>query len=191
MKNDNIQPIEGDSKPTSSKSTLNSHIDKFNKAKNILKKYDQEHLLYLYDELSESEKEKLLNQILSINFEEILTLYKNSMAGNFALTQKVSPLEHFEKNRLSNEEIKYYSELGDYEIKNNSFAVVTMAGGQGSRLGYSGPKGTYMLDLEPRRKSLFEIMCEDIKMTNEKYNIVIPWYIMTSDENDTATKNFF
>ena len=191
MKNDNIQPIEGDSKPTSSKSTLNEHFNKFNTAKNILKKYNQEHLLCLFDELSESEKEKLLNQILTINFEEILTLYKNSIAGNFALTQEVSPLEHFEKNRLSNEEIKNYSELGDSEIKNNSFAVVTMAGGQGSRLGYSGPKGTYMLDLEPKRKSLFEIMCEDIKRTNEKYDIVIPWYIMTSDENDTATRNFF
>ena len=82
MKNDNIQPIEGDSKPTSSKSTLNSHIDKFNKAKNILKKYNQEHLLCLFDELSESEKEKLLNQILTINFEEILQNRLNSQEEN-------------------------------------------------------------------------------------------------------------
>ena len=191
MSNDNFQSVEDDSKPTSSQLTLNNQIDKYNLAKNILRKYNQEHLLCLYDELSENEKEILLNQILAINFEEILTLYKNSITNKFVLTQKVSPLEHFEKNRLSDEEIKHFSRLGETEIKNNSFAVVTMAGGQGTRLGYSGPKGTYMLDLRPKRKSLFEIMCEDIKRTNEKYNVVIPWYIMTSDENDAATKNFF
>lgn len=48
-----------------------------------------------------------------------------------------------------------------------------------------------MLDLEPKKKSLFEIMCEDIKSTNEKYNIILPWFIMTSTENDRETKEFF
>ena len=66
-----------------------------------------------------------------------------------------------------------------------------MAGGQGTRLGYKGPKGTYMLDLSPVKKSLFQIMAEDIKRNNEKYNTIIPWYIMTSDDNDLQTKKFF
>ena len=53
--------------------------NKLKLAKDILKKYNQEHLLYFYDELTQDEKEKLLNQILTIDFEKILTLYKNSL----------------------------------------------------------------------------------------------------------------
>lgn len=165
--------------------------DYLTKAKDILKKYHQEHLLYFYDELSDDEKNKLLNQILSIDFEQIFRLYDNSMTNNFALTQELSPLEHFEKSSFSKSEIDRYVSIGENVLKQNSFAVVTMAGGQGSRLGYHGPKGTYLLNLKPVKKSLFQIMCEDILSANKKYSITIPWFIMTSDENDMATKEFF
>ena len=137
------------------------------KAKEILKKYNQEHLLCLYNELSDDEKQKLVNQILNINFEEILKLYKNSFKEDVFSLKDISPLEHFEKSSFTQSELYYYSSLGEQEIKNDRYAVVTMAGGQGTRLGYKGPKGTYMLDLEPNKKSLFQIMCEDIKNANK------------------------
>ena len=105
----------------------------------------------------------------------------------------VSPLPHYEKNLFSEKELYDYINLGENIIKSGSFAVVTMSGGQGSRLGYKGPKGTYELRFKSlnEKKSLFQIMCEDIKRANEKYNITIPWYIMTSQDNDKATKDFF
>lgn len=161
------------------------------KAKEILKNYNQEHLLCLYDELSEEEKILLINQILKINFYKILNLYNNSMNDNTSSTQVISPLYHYEKNTFSKADIDYYTRIGERELSKKTFAVVTMAGGQGTRLGYKGPKGTYMLDLKPEKKSLFEIMCDDIKLHNKKYNIIIPWYIMTSEDNDKLTKDFF
>lgn len=165
--------------------------DKFKIAQEILKKYNQEHLLYFYNELSEEKKNKLINQILTINFEEILTIYKNSLNFHYDSNVKISPIPHIEKDKLSIEEVNYYSKIGEAIIKNNEFAIVTMAGGQGTRLGYKGPKGTYMLNLKPIKKSLFQIMTENIIQNNKKYNVVLPWYIMTSEENDSATKNFF
>ena len=83
--------------------------------------------------------------------------------------------------------------IGEDIIKSQKFAVVTMAGGQGTRLGYKGPKGTYELKFEETniKKSLFQIMCEDLKRANKKYNVTIPWYIMTSEENDKKTKEYF
>lgn len=56
--------------------------------------------------------------------------------------------------------------------------------------GYKGPKGTYEIDFEPK-KSLFQIMCEDLKRTNNKYNTIIPWYIMTSTDNNSQTISYF
>ena len=38
---------------------------------------------------------------------------------------------------------------------------------------------------------MFEILSDEMKRANEKYNIVIPWYIMTSKENNDETVNFF
>ena len=165
--------------------------NKLKLAKDILKKYNQEHLLYFYDELTQDEKEKLLNQILTIDFEKILTLYKNSLNFHYDTNIKISPIPHIEKDRLSAYEINYYSKIGEAIIRSSEFAVVTMAGGQGTRLGYKGPKGTYMLNLKPIKKSLFQIMAENIIENNKKYNIILPWYIMTSEENDSATKYFF
>ena len=65
-----------------------------------------------------------------------------------------------------------------------------MAGGQGTRLGHNGPKGTYMMGLE-EDKSIFEILIDSIKQNNEKYGVTIPWYIMTSRENNEQTEKFF
>lgn len=156
-----------------------------------LKKYGQEHLLWFYDGLSDEEKNGLLNQILSIDFAFMANLYENSMKNDTNVLAKVTPLSHIEKERLSQEEIFSYTAIGETEIKQGNFAVVTMAGGQGTRLGYSGPKGTYPLALKPIKKSLFQIMAEDIERANERYQVTIPWYIMTSQENDLMTKAFF
>lgn len=165
--------------------------DKLKKAKEILKKYNQEHLLHFYDELSEEEKNKLITQILTIDFEKIIAIYQNSFNSSYDSNVKISPIPHIEKDKLSSGEIDYYSKIGEAIIKSNEFAVVTMAGGQGTRLGYKGPKGTYILNLKPIKKSLFQIMAENIIENNKKYNVILPWYIMTSEENDSPTKNFF
>ena len=75
-------------------------------------------------------------------------------------------------------------------IKRNEYAFATLAGGQGTRLGHSGPKGTYYLELS-HPKSLFEIMCDSLKDAYNKYGVYIPWYILTSEDNHEDTVNFF
>lgn len=167
---------------------MDSKLKNVNK---ILKKYKQEHLLQFFNEIDDKEKqENLLDEILNLNFSKILTLYKNSMKND--TNYKVTPIEHIEKNKLSIEELEKYQEIGKKIIKENSFAVVTMAGGQGTRLGYKGPKGTYEIKFSNGRKmSLFEIMCNNIKDANKKYNVTIPWYIMASKDNKEQTIEYF
>ena len=65
-----------------------------------------------------------------------------------------------------------------------------MAGGQGTRLGHHGPKGTFKLDVYGKGKYLFEILADNLQEANQKYNTIIPWYIMTSIENNDDTVEF-
>lgn len=165
-------------------------MDNLQKAKDILKKYNQEHLLNFYDELDDAQKQFLITQICNINFEQIFNLYEASKKDEVIPSNLIEPLPYFDKSQLSEKEIEDFSCIGLNCIKNGEFAVVTMAGGQGTRLGYKGPKGTFELDIVPK-KSLFEIVCDNLKQANLKCNTTIHWYIMTSIYNDQSTKEFF
>ena len=153
-----------------------------------LKKYHQEHLLKFYDELSVNDKNNLIKQIERIDFKQIQSLYEKAKNNNKVLQDKIEPINYIDKCKLSKNKREYYEQIGDKIISNGEYAVVTMAGGQGTRLGHKGPKGTF--ELVPH-KSLFEIFCDSLKRANEKYNVIIPWYIMTSRENNTDTISFF
>lgn len=167
-----------------------SMISNYELANSILEKYHQEHLLNFYNELNNEQKTLLVNQICSINFQQIFDLYEASKTDEVIPLNLIEPLAYTIKSKLTKDQIDYYENIGNTIIKNNEFAVVTLAGGQGTRLGYKGPKGTFELDIQPK-KSLFELLCDIIKEANSKYNVTIPWYIMTSVYNDEETKKFF
>lgn len=162
---------------------------KFIKAQEIVKKYNQEHLINFYDNLTVEKKEELLNQILEIDFDLLENLYKNINSKKDS-EDKITPIEYKDKSKMTEEEKNAYTVKAEEALKNNKYAVVTMAGGQGTRLGHDGPKGTFILNINPP-KSLFEIFCDKLKEIKNKYGVVIPWYIMTSKENNSATIEFF
>ena len=154
-----------------------------------LKKYNQEHLLNFYEKLDEQKQGKLLEQIENIDFELINSLYDKTKKENKNEDAKIEPIDFIDKYKL-NENYKHYEEIGEKAIRAGKLAVVTMAGGQGTRLGHNGPKGTFDIGLDSH-KSLFELLLDYIKEQNAKYNVQIPWFIMTSKENNQATVDFF
>lgn len=167
--------------------------EKYEKAKKLTEQYGQEHLLAFYGELTEAQQDRLLEQILSIDFLLVRKLYEHAKAEEAGKTDtqgEITPIGCTEKALLSAEELKRYEEAGLAAMKAGLFAAVTMAGGQGTRLGHNGPKGTYDIGL-PSHMSLFEIQCMRLKKKKEELGVSIPWYIMTSRENDSATRAFF
>ena len=69
-------------------------------------------------------------------------------------------------------------------------AAFTVAGGQGTRLGYDGPKGTFAVT-PLRQKSLFQVFAEKIKAAGLRYGKPLHWFIMTSHANHEQTEQFF
>lgn len=83
--------------------------------------------------------------------------------------------------------------IGIKAASNGEVAALLLAGGQGTRLGYNGPKGMYDIGL-PSKKTLFEFMAERIKklgLLSGKGEKAIPFYIMTSPLNHKATTEYF
>ena len=155
-----------------------------------LKKYNQEHLLTYYNELTSNEQEKLLNQINSIDFEQMKKLYELTQNKPNVEEGEIEPLEYIDKSKISQEKYNQYYEVGRQAIEQGKYAVVTMAGGQGTRLGHNGPKGTFDIGLS-NHKTIFEILCDTLKQSQREFNVTIPWYIMTSQENNEETIEFF
>lgn len=164
-------------------------INKLEEAKVILKKFNQEHLLNGYEKLDDKKKQELLDQILNIDFELIKSLYDNTTKEAHESDDVIEPMEYLDKNKLY-DDYKYYENIGKHAIESKKLAAVTMAGGQGTRLGHNGPKGTYDIGLDSH-KSLFELLSDGLKEAGKKYGVTIPWFIMTSRENNEETVKFF
>ena len=156
----------------------------------ILKKYKQEHIIGLLNKLDGDKKDALIRQIEKIDFDQLSELYENTKKEIEIKENKIEAIKYLDKSKLTYDEKKTFDEKGEEIIKNGKYAVVTMAGGQGTRLGHDGPKGTFKLDVYGKGKYIFQILTENLKEANKKYGVTIPWYIMTSKENNEPTKEF-
>mgnify|MGYP000071298820 CR=1 FL=1 len=165
--------------------------EKILKAEELLKVNKQENVLNFLKKLSEDKQIKLAEKIINLNFEQLNKLYAETKTEPEISEKKITHIKYVDEYKLSDEAQEKYTKLGEDVIKNNQYAVVTMAGGQGTRLGHKGPKGTFLIDVLPEPKYLFQILAENLERANKKYGIILPWYIMTSKENNDATVKFF
>lgn len=165
-------------------------MDKTQEVIDLLKTYNQEHIVKLLNKLEGKKKEELIEQIYKIDFNQLMELYETTKKKIEIKDNKIEAIKYLDKNKLSKEQKEEFDMLGEVAVRKGEYAVVTMAGGQGTRLGHTGPKGTFKLDVYGKGKYLFEILIENLKEANKKYDVVIPWYIMTSRENNKDTVDF-
>ncbi|XP_043682228.1 UDP-N-acetylhexosamine pyrophosphorylase isoform X1 [Vespula pensylvanica] len=167
--------------------------------KRKLEDYGQEHLLQYWDQLSQEERDVLEKEILELDLIELTSYYDRATSSlstvKNKLDDKIQPIP--ENNIVSGEactkeELKMYNSLGLQEVANGRVAVLLLAGGQGTRLGVTYPKGMYEVGL-PSHKSLFQLQAERIRRLEtlaEKYwgkKGEIIWYIMTSEATHDST----
>lgn len=161
----------------------------------------QGHVLTFYDELSSTEKASFYEQLSKFDPSRIAKLSEEALhPAPPAETPVVEPLpEEATASVLDSAEssLKAWYDLGLELIGKDEVAVVLMAGGQGTRLGSSAPKGCFNVGL-PSKKSLFQLQAERIYKVQQlaakkvsKSEVIVPWYIMTSGPTRGPTQKFF
>ena len=136
-------------------------------------------MLDFWDDLNESERSAFVEQLSSIDFDLFHSVQEQAACEPLG---SIAPAQTYKADSTC-------KEAGEQSIRNGELGVLTLAGGQGSRLGWSGPKGTFPAT-PITGKSLFQVIAEQIVYASQKYGVEIPWYIMTSQENDEVTKSF-
>lgn len=168
-----------------------------------LEKYGQDHLIKFWDEIDDEQKQQLKQEIDELKFNELLSFYervtKSETENAEKLDDKLQPIEESQFLSIRNTptaSLKKYECEGLEQIAESRVGVLLMAGGQGTRLGFSNPKGMYDVGL-PSKKSLFQIQAERIRtlqrlaFQHTGKNGRITWYIMTSEHTMEQTKTFF
>lgn len=153
--------------------------------------FDQEHLLRYWEELTDEDRNDLENDIDKLDLREVTLYFKKALESSRSISQnalddKVQPIDDGKIASVktsTQEELKVYEELGLKEVAESRVAVLLMAGGQGTRLGVTYPKGMYDVDL-PSRKTLFQLQAERILRLQSiaeercgKYG-EITWYVV-------------
>jgi len=161
----------------------------------------QSHLLDFYSTLSESEQIAFLKQLSLIDYPRVSAIFKKATTTPpIPAGAKLEPLpDHCFDTTINNtDKVNQWRKIGLESIAANKVAVILMAGGQGTRLGSSDPKGCFDIGL-PSHKSLFQIQAERIiklqllaqPLAKPGVQVVIPWYIMTSGPTHEPTETFF
>ncbi len=157
----------------------------YSRAKTYLKQRGQEQLLDYYGELSDEEKKELLQDIENTNF----SILKNIKKSKTAKRGKITPI-----GAVSLKDIKrcrlQFEAVGLSLLEEGKVGAVLLAGGQGSRLGFDGPKGMYNIGIT-RELSIFEQQMKNISDVVSLAGRHFPLFIMTSVINNDATRKFF
>jgi UDP-N-acetylglucosamine/UDP-N-acetylgalactosamine diphosphorylase len=163
-----------------------------------LRAVNQEHVLRFWDSLTETQQLVLSAQIASIDLDALPRLISEYVLSTpkAAASGPIEPAPYYSLRGGAgggggrNWDAAAMRARGEALLRAGQVACFTVAGGQGSRLGYEGPKGCYPAGAVTD-KPLFQMFAEGILAAGRRYGAVVPWYIMTSPLNHSTTVEFF
>jgi UDP-N-acetylglucosamine/UDP-N-acetylgalactosamine diphosphorylase len=155
--------------------------------KRSLHEYDQVHVLAAWDRLNDNERRELLAQLQALDLAKLRQLYdKREHAVHVPSADRIAPVPVIGIDADGTAARR----LGAESLRRGEVAVLLVAGGQGTRLGFDHPKG--MFPIGPvSNKSLFQLHAEKVFATSRRYGKPVPFLVMTSPATDLETKAFF
>ena len=166
----------------------NALIEKFRTA-------GQGQVFAFYDRLSPTERMSLLEEAAEVDLAEVDRLNRSLVRAGGAAAVDLeglapAPFERLPAHGGDAGAWEAAKAAGETALRAGRVAAFTVAGGQGTRLGYDGPKGTFPVT-PVRHLPLFQVFAEKILAAGRRYGKPLHWFIMTSHQNHTATEDFF
>ncbi len=166
-----------------------------NDIENAIKSHGQEQVMKFWGELSPESKDKLTAQLEGLPWNRLGELVEQYVVRRPVtdIPEDLVPAPYFPLQPADDKMAAYYClarEEAEKILRAGKVSLLTVAGGQGTRLGYDGPKGTYPIT-PITGKSLFQYFAEKIYRFGQKYGVKFTWYIMTSELNNSQTIDFF
>lgn len=160
-----------------------------------LRSLGQAHIRHHAERLSAAERAALLEQVRGLPLDDLPELVREYVLRKpeTELPEDLEPVTYYPHDATDSRrpwDRAAYKREGEGLIRAGKVAAFTVAGGQGSRLGFNGPKGCYPAGAVTG-KPLFQFFAEGLAATCRRYGRPVPWYIMTSPQNHQATIAFF
>jgi UDP-N-acetylglucosamine/UDP-N-acetylgalactosamine diphosphorylase len=154
----------------------------------------QPHVARALDALTDGPRDALLAEVESVDWPELSRLIETYVRKKptFSPPSDLAPAEYFPA-RPAPAQAPLYARArarGEQLLRQGAVAAFTVAGGQGTRLGFDAPKGAFPAT-PVRRLTLFEVFARQLLLVRRKYGKPAPWYVMTSPANDADTRAFF
>jgi len=160
----------------------------------VLDQFDQPHIMEHYQSLSPHQRTVFLEANSALDFSLAFKLYRDfcKPANSERIPSVIRPprVIPLPEDAGSKGDVAGARTIGESLIKRQKVAVLIVAGGQGSRLGFEGPKGTFPLS-PVKAKTLFQLFAEQVKALSDRFSATIPLLIMTSNDNHDDTVQFF
>lgn len=160
-----------------------------------LKAIGQEHLLTFWGDLDSHQRDLLAGQIAALEFDRLPQWIEQYVRTKpkFELPEKIDPPIWYPRDPTSprrSYDAARFRKIGEDLVRAGKVAAFCVAGGQGTRLGWDGPKGTYPAT-PITRKPLFQVFAEQLLAAGKRWGRSIPFYLMTSPLNHEPTVAFF
>lgn len=164
----------------------------YTEARDRLRRCGQEHILQFWNHLREPEQEALLRDIEEVDLDLLTQLVKDLVLTEPApeYFDRIEPVDVIPPPEPGRPDAETAFEAGEDALRAGRVAAIVVAGGQGTRLGCSGPKGAYPIG-PITGKSLFEYHAGKLLNIQDEYGCIVPWYIMVSEANKAETRRFF
>lgn len=160
----------------------------------VFERAGQGHVFAFYSQLDAAAQERLLADAAEIDLAEVDRLTKTLLGKSAAAInlEGLAPAPYVRLPEHGGDQAEWSKAktAGEEALRAGRVAAFTVAGGQGTRLGYDGPKGTYPVT-PLKKKTLFQVFAEKIRAAGLRYGKSLHWFIMTSTANHEATEAFF
>ena len=148
-----------------------------------------------FDECSPDQQKQLLEDAREIDLDEVARLTRTLLSKQGALPVNLeglapAPYERHPEHGGDPASWLKAKSAGEAALRDGRVAAFTVAGGQGTRLGYDGPKGTFPVT-PLKQKPLFQVFAEKILAAGKRHDRPLHWFIMTSHANHAASEAFF